>query len=182
VAASDEYPRIRLDDFRAVIYERDIQKQIPGVPKEPWFNDKEPYGHAKGYESGLQDYDDNPAWTEEQRKLYRAWQDTGFLSAGWYQASNGTQGKLVEAPWGPYRDTMPPTLVVEFDDKHTYVGAFDPHTGIKSLVVNGQPRTVDPNTHVWTGPPMAEVHAIAVDNHDNKTERTAAGRSSGRGD
>lgn len=172
LAATDEYPRIRLEEIRTIIYERDIQPNIPGVEQRPWDKIE---GRAVAFESWRQDFDDNPDWTEEQRVLYRAWQDTGYLAAG--NLAGDPQGPVVRPPAGPYDDTMPPTLVIRKYKDATAVGVFDPHSGISGVGIAADGEDVldkflfYPDDHVFVGPafPEATIQAMATDGRGNET-------------
>jgi hypothetical protein len=172
LAASDEYPRMRLEEIRTIVYERDVRPNIPGVEQRPWDKDE---GRAVVYESWRQNFDDNPDWTEEQRVLYRAWQDTGFLAAG--NLAGDPPGPSVRPPAGPYDDTMSPTLVVRKYKNATAVGVFDPNSGIVGLGIAADGEDVldkfqfYPDDHVFVGPafPDATIQVMATDGRGNET-------------
>jgi hypothetical protein len=174
LAASSDYPRVRLESVQRVIYEEHIKDVLPEVPQRPWQLLFHPRPTA--YESWRQDYDDNPAWPEWRQRLYRDWQNTGFQAAG-VTFSRET----VAPPFGPWADTMNPTLVVRKYAEHTAVGAFDPDSGISALEIRAEGRDVTrefvlvPNEHVlvsraYDGPVVAQ----ATDGGGNVTtvERT----------
>lgn len=180
LAGSAEYPRLRLDKVKTIVYGRDVAPNIPGVKRAPWnFDvDSPPAGGAPApYASGSQSFDDNPAWTEEQRELYRAWQDTGFLAEAPYGNDGPNKGKFAAPPLGPYDDTLGPTLVVERFADATYVGAFDPHSGIAGVGIAADGVDVldkfrfYPDDHVLVGPafPDATIEAMATDARGNST-------------
>lgn len=175
-AASQEYPRVRLENIRTIEFERDVKKQIPGVSRTPW----RPTA-ARAFESWTQTYDDNPAWTEDQRRLYRTWQDTGFLATGNYWKKDWTTvdlNRLVEAPLGAYDDTMQPTLAIRKYSYCTVIGAFDPNSGIASLKVTADGKDVtkrfrfNAEHHIWVGPSYQRgvVEATATDGRGNVTK------------
>jgi hypothetical protein len=169
LAARAEYPRVRLDEIRTIVYERDIVPSIPGVGQQPW---NALTNRVVAFESWRQAFDDDPLWTEDQRRLYRAWQDTGLLAAGKY-----VDGRTVVPPHGPYADTMKPTLVVRKHRRATSVGAFDPNSGIASLTITANGVDVTSKFsrvskwHLWVGPPFlgASVVATARDGAGNVT-------------
>jgi hypothetical protein len=177
VAASDEYPRIRLDEIRTIVFERDVKPMLPEVEQRPWDKIE---GRAVAFESGRQSFDDNPAWTEEQKQLYRAWQDTGFLAAGnlhSYDQNGARNGALVKPPYGPYDDTMAPTLVVRKYDDCTVVGAFDPDSGLAAFRITADGKEVtdkfliNDQDHLWMGPAYVNevVEVTATDARGNVT-------------
>jgi hypothetical protein len=169
LAASWEYPRVRLDQIRTIVYERDIEPNIPGVEQRPWDTLS---NRPTAFESWRQKFDDDPAWTEDQRRLYRAWQDTGYLAA-WRTVG----GAIVQPPFGPYADTMKPTLVVRKHTRRTCVGAFDPNSGIDSLTISADGVDVtdqflfNSRFHVWVGPQFRDsvITATARDGAGNVT-------------
>lgn len=100
------------------------------IPSRPWAARPQP---VYTYHSALTDLDDNPAFTVDEQMAVRRWIDTGMM----------------EGP-GAETDTMEPTLVVA----GRRIGALDPHSGLKSLTVDGQDVTalIDPETFVYAHP------------------------------
>ena len=172
-AATQEYRAHikRLDKVKRVVYQRDIEPLKLNIPMRPW-DQINPYYMT--YLSGAQNLDDNAAWTEEQRQLVSAWQDTGFMAAG--TLADGST-ITAESGLGPYQDTMEPTVAVEENNGQPVIGAFDPDSGVASVVMalNGQDVSAkfspDTNEHTYaTAESMQGTLVVtAKDKHGNKT-------------
>ena len=143
LAASAEYPKFTLDKLK-VIRREDLPAVVPSLV---WKSLTTP---VWSFSSSATDWDDKLPITEEERARVRAWIDTGMLEGV-----------------GADRDAADPTLVVAGRN----VGAFDPQSGLKSLVINDVDVTakIDPTTRIYTHPtdfPNGSVF-IATDNHGN---------------
>jgi hypothetical protein len=162
-----------LEEVKRVVFQRDVKPFIPEVVEQPW--NSVPVGRPQAYESYAQKYDNVASWTEDQRLIYRDWQNLGYLAA----SRDPRTGVAAVPPFGPYADTMQPTLVVRKHVKATVVGAFDPDSGINmdSLVITQDGMDVtdlfvlNSREWVWVGPPMPDsvVAATVLDNHGNRT-------------
>lgn len=127
-AYREDYPLLKLDKIRTVIYEDDIKpldEQLFGMGPRPF------YGAdltKRAYNSSLNDLWRNPALTDEQARLCRAWQDTGFLSATVFKDGSPVTRASGHGPWA---DTVPPTLTLKCYANRVLVGACDPQSGLK---------------------------------------------------
>lgn len=162
-AATLEYDRKRLSKAQFVVLSRDL----PLIKNEIDFTKIKPYSSAEST------VDDDPKWTQEQAELIRAAIDTGSLDAGYY--TDGSQIQPADKI-GPYADTVNPTLNVVGASDSTVIGALDPQSGIKELVVllNGvditSQYTFDSAEDIWTGPGVTGTLKVTVkDNHNNST-------------
>jgi len=125
-AASAEYPKFTLDRLKMITRE----ELPPVVPSLVWKSLTTP---VWSFSSSATDWDDNLPVTEAERLLVRAWIDTGMLEGA-----------------GAVKDAADPTLVVA----GRHVGAFDPQSGLKSLVINNVDVTaqIDVSTRIYTSP------------------------------
>jgi hypothetical protein len=170
----------RLRKSTRVVYERDIAPLNLGIARDVWLvKTNADWGKVpRAFEMDQTAIDDNPAWTEQQRRLVRQWGNLGFLCAGERQKTGGiATGEFIQpaSNEGPYRDEQDPTLTVETADGKLYVGAGDSYSGLKSVLIalNDQDVTsrftFNPADDVWTYANAAEGQyvAIATDNQDN---------------
>ncbi len=201
-AGKSEYPRIILDTVKTLVYERDIKPVLPNVPATPWrnrYNNIWPLGS----ESWTQQFDDNvgldaatgvkhhdwgqDTWTDAQKELFRAWQDTGFLAGGYYWKTDWSTfdpNRPILAPLGAYEDTTNPILNSVLTNEDSFVGITDVFSGIKTFKVvalaSGADVTssfvkmseTDPITkHIYRGPAMpGGIKVTVTDNRNNITE------------
>jgi hypothetical protein len=173
-AASKDYQPIRLETIKTVVYQRDLA-DLPGI-HGPRAWDSKAEGTPQPYASAWQSFDDNPAWTEDQRELYRAWQDTAFLAETRMSELHG--GGPIPPNEGPYKDTIGPTVSIKRSRTYSAIGIIDPQTGIADgrVYVNGREVT---DQFAWgaksrrlMGPPYAgqTLAVVVTDNAGNVTQ------------
>jgi len=146
LAASAEYPKFTLDKLKVVTREKDLPAAVPALV---WKSLATP---VWSFSSSATDWDEKLPVTEAERVKVRAWIDTGMLEGA-----------------GADKDAADPTLVVS----GRHVGAFDPQSGLKSLVINNVNVTalIDPLTHIYTHPSDFPANSVfvATDWHGNTT-------------
>jgi hypothetical protein len=182
-AATAEYQRHikRLRKVKTVVWNRDIEPLGLGVPMSPWGKQLPEYpnfefSEVRPFRTQIQDFDDNPKWAQHA-ELVRFWIDTGMM-----YAVARTDGSVPppDSRIGPYRDSMPPTLVITPCYDRVVVGACDPWSGIDksslSVALDGVELVADmredADEETWTLPrAVAEgtIVATVADNHGNVT-------------
>lgn len=124
VAGSDEYQPLKLSTTKLVEFTKDVKPILDqhGLDWGP-----RPWTKVRAYHSQVAAEDDDPRFTDAQKRTIREWFDSGSMTAG--RHSDGTP-ILPGHGVGPFADTMPPTLVfTAFADRVT-LAAGDPQTGI----------------------------------------------------